>query len=238
MIATLYASVGFGGGSSYLAVLALTGIAFTQIRSTALLCNIMVVSGNVFFFFKRDQYQLKKVLPLVLFSVPLAFLGGYLKISETFFFVLLGATLFFAAISMWRSNKIVGTGTTDKPLSVSKNASLGGIIGFISGMVGIGGGIFLAPLLHLTHWDSPKKIAATASLFILVNSISGLAGQYVNPEFSIDWNLTSVLLAAVFIGGLLGNRLSDRFFKPIQLKKATALLIAFVSLRILWNYLV
>lgn len=238
MIATLYASVGFGGGSSYLAVLALTGIAFTQIRSTALLCNIMVVSGNVFFFFKQSQYQLKKVLPLVLFSVPLAFVGGYLKISESFFFVLLGATLFFAAISMWRSNKIAVTSTTDKQLSVSKNASLGGIIGFISGMVGIGGGIFLAPLLHLTHWDRPKKIAATASLFILVNSISGLAGQYVNPAFSIDWNLTSVLLAAVFIGGLLGNRLRDRFFKPIQLKKATALLIAFVSLRILWNYLV
>lgn len=237
VVAVLYSSVGFGGGSSYLAILALTGIAYTQIRSTALLCNIIVVIGNVFLFQRKGLYNWKKVIPLVLFSVPLAFVGGYLKISQTFFFILLGFTLLFAAITMWISKKMISDGESQKKLSLSKNAGYGGSIGFISGMVGIGGGIFLAPLLHLTHWDTPKKIAATASLFILVNSISGLAGQYVNPDFMIDWNLTSVLLVIVLLGGFIGNQLSNRFFSPIQLKKATAILIAFVSIRILVKYL-
>ncbi len=237
-IAVLYSSVGFGGGSSYLAVLALTGLAFTQIRATALLCNIVVVIGNVFFFHQQKTYNYKKVIPLVLFSIPFAFIGGYLKISQTFFFILLGVTLLFAAITMWTSKKIVASEEKPVQMSISKNAGFGGLIGFISGMVGIGGGIFLAPLLHLTHWDTPKKIAATASLFILVNSIAGLSGQYLNPEFTIDWNLTVVLLITVLIGGQIGSRLSYKFFKPVQLKKATAILIAFVSIRILWKYLI
>ena len=236
IVAVLYSSVGFGGGSSYLAVLALTGLLFTQIRATALLCNVMVVTGNVLLYMQQKQYRWKKVIPLTLFSVPMAFLGGYLRISQTFFFILLGFTLLFAAITMWISNKVVIKNSKTK-LNLSKNAGYGGIIGFISGMVGIGGGIFLAPLLHLTNWDTPKKIAATASFFILVNSISGLIGQYTNPEFSIDWTLTSSLLITVFIGGQIGSRMSNQFFTPSQLKKATAILIAFVSIRILIKYL-
>tara|TARA_R110000787_G_scaffold286157_2_gene403487 strand:+ start:4819 stop:5598 length:780 start_codon:yes stop_codon:yes gene_type:complete len=237
VIAILYSSVGFGGGSSYLAILAITGIAFTQIRSTSLLCNIVVVTGNVIYFQKAKLYNWKKVLPLILFSVPLAFIGGYLRISQTFFFILLGCTLLFAAITMWISKKIISKVDASNNLSITKNASYGGIIGFISGMVGIGGGIFLAPLLHLTQWDTPKKIAATASIFILLNSISGLVGQYLNPAFSINWNLTLLLLVVVLFGSILGSRISNRYFSPIQLKKATAILIAFVSIRILIKYL-
>jgi uncharacterized membrane protein YfcA len=237
IVAILYAAVGFGGGSSYLAILALTGIVFTQIRATALLCNIIVVSGNVFLFYHQKKLNWKKILPLILFSIPLAYLGGYLKISQQFFFILLGSTLLFAAITMWISKRIISSDekkSNSKPL---KNSVFGGVTGFISGMVGIGGGIFLAPLLHLTNWDTPKKIAATASFFILVNSIAGLLGQYSNPNFIIDWNLTSILLVTVFIGGQIGSRISNHYFTPIQLKKATAILIAFVSIRVLWKYL-
>jgi uncharacterized membrane protein YfcA len=237
LVAILYSSVGFGGGSSYLAVLALTGIAYTQIRSTALLCNIIVVSGNVYLYLKRKEFNWKKIIPLTLFSVPLAFIGGFLKINQTFFFVLLGITLLFAAITMWLSKSIAASKENSNHLSVVKNASYGGIIGFVSGMVGIGGGIFLAPILHLSKWDSPKKIAATASFFILVNSIAGLIGQYTNPDFNIDWNLTTVLLITVFIGGQIGSRMSNKLLNAIQLKKATAILIAFVSIRILLKYL-
>ncbi|WP_405606103.1 sulfite exporter TauE/SafE family protein [Polaribacter sp. Asnod1-A03] len=234
-VAILYSSVGFGGGSSYLAILALTSIVFTQIRATALLCNIVVVSSNVLLFHQQKKIDWQKITPLVLLSIPLAFLGGKLKINQNFFFILLGFTLLFAAITMWISKRILAS---DKQKSNSiKNASFGGIIGFISGMVGIGGGIFLAPLLHLTNWDTPKKIAATASIFILVNSIAGLFGQYSNPDFIIDWQLTSVLLMTVFIGGQIGSKMSYNYFTPIQLKKATAILIAFVSLRILFKYL-
>jgi uncharacterized membrane protein YfcA len=234
-VAILYSSVGFGGGSSYLAILALTGIAFTQIRATALLCNIVVVFGNVYLFYRQKEIDWKKIIPIVICSVPFAFLGGYLKINQQFFFILLGFTLLFAAITMWVSKRIVSSEENNDSSKPLKNGLYGGFIGFVSGMVGIGGGIFLAPLLHLTNWDTPKKIAATASFFILVNSLAGLAGQYSNPDFYIDWNLTSILLVNVFLGAQIGRRMSNNYFTPIQLKKTTALLIAFVSVRILWD---
>lgn len=237
IVAMLYASVGFGGGSSYLAILALTGIAYTEIRAISLLCNILVVGGNILFYYHQKSIDFKKVIPLVILSVPLAYLGGYSKITQTFFFVILGFTLFFAAITMWISKNIVSDYEISTKPNVKKNLFYGGFIGFISGMVGIGGGIFLAPLLHLTNWDTPKKIAATASIFILVNSLAGLGGQISNPDFSINWNLTLILLVSVFIGGQIGNRISSKFFTPIFMKKATAILITFVSLRILWKNL-
>ncbi|CAA0177271.1 sulfite exporter TauE/SafE family protein [Tenacibaculum maritimum] len=235
IIAALYSSVGFGGGSSYLAILSLTGIAYIEIRSIALLCNIIVVTGNVILFHRQQCYNWSKILPLVLFSVPMAFMGGYLKVNQTFFFILLGITLLFASITMWLSKKEFNK-YANSPLSFVKNASYGSCIGFISGMVGIGGGIFLAPLLHLTNWDSSKKIAATASFFILVNSLSGLAGQYANPLFKINWDLTIILLMTVFMGGQIGSR-TGSFFTSTQLKRATAILIASVSMKILWKYL-
>lgn len=236
-IAILYSSVGFGGGSSYLALLALTSLTFTQIRATALICNIAVVASGTIIYYKKGFYNWKKVLPLILLSVPMAFAGGYLKISQTFFFVLLGITLLTAAGFMWASKYITEVSKDHKPeTSFLKNVSSGGFIGFLSGMVGIGGGIFLAPLLHLTNWDTPKKIAATASVFILVNSIAGLLGQIQNPEFSIEPTITMLLLVTVFIGGQIGSRLSAYKISPIILKKTTALLIAFVGCRILWKY--
>lgn len=237
LIAILYASVGFGGGSSYLAVLALTSLAFTQIRAIALLCNVVVVSGGTFIFIKNNLFNWKKIIPLVFASVPFAFFGGYLKISQTLFFILLGFTLFIAAFLMWTSKYIAEkAAVTNFKKSASKDAAYGGFIGFISGMVGIGGGIFLAPLLHLTKWDTPKKIAATSSFFILVNSIAGLTGQFLNPDFSIDPEITIILMLTVLIGGQIGSRISAKLISPAMLKKATAILIAFVALRILWKY--
>ncbi|MCK5815929.1 MAG: sulfite exporter TauE/SafE family protein [Flavobacteriaceae bacterium] len=237
-ISILYSSVGFGGGSSYLAILALTSLAFTQIRSIALLCNIVVVIGGVTIYAKNGYYNWKKVIPLVLFSIPLAFIGGYLKISQLFFFILLGLTLLITAVFMWIP-KFSIENNKEKYLksNLKKDLFYGGFIGFISGMVGVGGGIFLAPLLHLTNWDTPKKIAATASFFILVNSIAGLLGQIKSPEFSIEWNLTLILLITVFIGGQIGTRMSIKRVSPFVLKRATAVLIAIVGLRILWKHL-
>ncbi len=235
IVATLYSSVGFGGGSSYLAILALTSLAFTEIRAIALFCNIVVVSGNVFQFYRQKNIDLKKIISLVILSVPMAYLGGYIKITEQLFFILLGLTLLFAAITMWISKRIVSENSENRKPNLIRNLSFGGFIGFISGMVGIGGGIFLAPLLHLTYWDSPKKIAAASSVFILVNSLAGLGGQMSNPNFSVNWNLTFMLLFSVFLGGFIGNKFSANFFNPILLKKATAILIAFVGIRILLN---
>ena len=238
VIAVLYSSVGFGGGSSYLAVLALTGLAFTEIRSTALLCNIVVVSGNTFLYVKNHIFDWKKIFPLVFLSVPLAFIGGFLKINYVFFFILLGITLIVAAYLMWNTNVITKKASElNLKNSFFKDLINGGFIGFISGMVGIGGGVFLAPLLHLTKWDTPKKIAAASSFFILVNSIAGLGGQFLNPDFGIEPSLTILLLITVFIGGQIGSRFSLKYITPFKLKRATAILIAFVAIRILYKYL-
>lgn len=236
-IAILYASVGFGGGSSYTALLSITGMPFIQLRTIALLCNIVVVSGGTYIFTKNKLYSWKKALPLVLFSVPFAFLGGFLKVDKHIFYILLGISLIIAAIMMFVTKYIVAKNnvSTKNKFNLFKNALIGSSIGFISGMVGIGGGVFLAPLLHLTKWDSPKKIAATASFFILVNSIAGLIGQLQNELFNVNYQLIIVFMFTVFIGGQIGSRLSMKFINPIALKRLTALLIGFVGFKILWE---
>ena len=164
LVAVLYSSVGFGGGSSYLAILALTGLSYMQFRAIALMCNIVVVSGGTYIFAKNGHYNWSKVIPLTLLSVPLAFLGGYIEIGKTTFFIILGLVLLVAAILMWLSKFILSQAKTSTSIrSKLMDGGTGGAIGFLSGMVGIGGGIFLAPILHLTNWDTPKRIAAAAS---------------------------------------------------------------------------
>jgi uncharacterized membrane protein YfcA len=196
-----------------------------------------VVSLNVFHFQKQRLYDWKKVIPIISFSIPLAFIGGFIEVNKNIFFISLGFTLLMASLVMWFNKKIVSKRVNASHINLTKSSSYAGIIGFISGMVGIGGGIFLAPLLHLRQWDTPKRIAATASLFILLNSISGILGYSLNSGVSVDWNLTIMLIIVVLVGSFLGNKISKQFLTPIQIKKGTALLIAFVSIRILIKYL-
>src|SRR5258705_4671965 len=178
VIAFIYASVGFGGGSSYLAILALYGLPFKEMRLIALICNIIVVTGGTIIFIRNKQVNWKKILPLALVSVPMAFLGATLKLSQDTFFVILGCCLVVAAVLLWIKTR---SGDTENVITGKdnyvKDGLTGGAIGFLSGMVGIGGGIFLSPLLNLIKWHTAKKIAATASVFIFVNSVAGIAGQ-------------------------------------------------------------
>ncbi len=238
-IAVLYSSVGFGGGSSYLAILALYGFEYHLLRATALFCNIIVVAFGSYIFFRNRHFKWKKMLPLVIISMPLAYLGGSIRIDETSFFIILGIVLIIAAILMWFQplRSISSVPVKAKKSKLLINSGLGGGIGFLSGMVGIGGGIFLAPLLHLLRWDGPKTIAATASFFILVNSIAGLIGQMSNPKFNVDWQLAVFLMVSVFAGGQIGSRLGAIRFRPGLVKALTAVLVAFVGIRILVKYL-
>ncbi|MCF8246728.1 MAG: sulfite exporter TauE/SafE family protein [Saprospiraceae bacterium] len=235
-IAALYASVGFGGGSSYIAVLAIFGVNFLLMRSSALLCNIVVVSFGTYIFHKNGFLDLRKALPLTLASVPVAFLGGYLPIQERTFFILLSSTLLLAALLTWwrPKSRPKPENQADKNTSSQLfNLSVGSGIGFLSGMVGIGGGIFLAPVLYLTRWAEAKTIAATASLFILVNSISGILGQMAKPDFQIDWKFSIPLMIAVFLGGQLGSRLGAVKLPAIWVRRATALLIFYIGIQLL-----
>ncbi|HLF64625.1 MAG TPA: sulfite exporter TauE/SafE family protein [Saprospiraceae bacterium] len=235
-IAVLYASIGFGGGSSYLAILALYDFDFLDIRSTALLCNIAVVTGSIILYLRNDLIRWNPLLPLIIVSVPMAFLGGLLPIQEFVFFILLASALCMSAILMWFQPQLHEHAVPRK-LHPVVNGSIGGGIGFLSGIVGIGGGIFLSPLLHLIRWAQPKVIAATAAVFILVNSLAGLAGQFLHSDFSFEWRFVLPLLFAVIAGGRIGSWLGITYFSQIMVKRATALLVLYVSMRILHKYL-
>ena len=233
LVAAVYASVGFGGGSSYLAILALYNLPFKEIRLVALLCNIIVVSSGVIIFIIHKQVDWRKILPLVLVSVPMAFLGARIKLSEHIFFILLGVTLIIAAILLWIRASSRVKDEANKPTRVAINGLLGGSIGFLSGMVGIGGGIFLSPLLNLLQWDTAKKIAAAASVFILVNSVAGIFGQVFTFPANIQWTEILILIAAVFAGGQIGSRLLANTFDPLIIRRVTSVLVLIAGIEVL-----
>jgi len=237
LVALFYASVGFGGGSSYLAILSLFGIDFLLLRSTALLCNITVVGSGTYIFNKYKLVNWVKVLPLIICSIPLAYLGGRMPITENIFFIALGIGLVLAAIFMiWQA--LSKSNSTKKAFdNKGFNGIIGGLIGFFSGMIGIGGGIFLAPVLHFIKWDTPKIIAATASLFILLNSIAGLAGQFANPEFNLNFQFALPLVTAVFLGGQIGTRLNVIHFKPNTVRILTAVYWVEDFSEVRWNFI-
>jgi uncharacterized protein len=236
IVAAVYASAGFGGGSSYLALMALFGVAMAPMRAASLLCNIVVVAGGTYIFWKNGHLNFRKIAPLVFASAPLAFLGGAIPLREKTFFILLGFCLVLAAGLMFFQNRLARASApgkyTDKPVYA---ALLGGGVGLLSGMVGIGGGIFLSPLLHLLRWDAPKNIAATASFFILINSATGLAGQLAQHKFVLDWTFVLPLMPAVLVGGQLGSRLSALKFDQDQVRLATAALVLYAGINILWQ---
>lgn len=236
VIAFVYSSVGFGGGSSYLALLALYSLPYQEIRLTALLCNVIVVTGSVILYVRRKQTDWKKIIPLTLLSVPMAYLGATVKISESAFFRVLGVTLIMAALLLWMKTKVDSAeAMAAAEPGTFKNSILGGAIGFLSGLVGIGGGIFLSPLLNLMKWDTPGKIAATSSVFILVNSISGITGQLMKLSGSINYTQTGWLCLAVFAGGQAGSRMSLKW-DPFIIKRVTALLVLVAGVNVLIKY--
>lgn len=233
VIALIYASVGFGGGSSYLALLAQPVFLLLpeEIRPIALCCNIVVVTSGSIIFYKEGKIVWKEVWPFLVFSVPMSYLGGFWKLGYHSFFMILGITLIVAALFLWiqPEPRKSQNGTS----SLFLNATLGGGIGLLSGLVSIGGGIFLSPVLHLIRWSEPKKISALASLFILVNSISGLTGQFMRGMPSLKPFLIIPLLAAVFLGGQIGSRLGASKFNPIYIKRITSILILIAGIFIL-----
>jgi uncharacterized protein len=238
-IAFIYASVGFGGGSSYLAILALYALPFKEMRLIALVCNIIVVTGGTIIFIRHNQVNWRKILPLVVISVPMAFLGATLKLEQATFFIILGCSLIVAAVLLWIKTSKAGPETdlpAGKPAYVT-DGLLGGAIGFLSGMVGIGGGIFLSPLLNLMKWDTAKRIAATASVFIFVNSVAGIAGQL--SAFGGAFNYTRILLLclAVFAGGQIGSRMGAIKFDPSVIRRLTAVLVLCAGIEVLIRHL-
>ena len=232
-IALVYSSVGFGGGSSYLALLAVAGISRDVFQPAALMCNIIVVTGGAIIFYRSGALDLRRSWPFLVASVPMAFVGGLWRIGDQIFFLLLGVSLVLASVFLWIQPEKLGKVKAD---SLAFNLGFGAGIGLLSGLVSIGGGIFLSPALHLMRWGEARKISALASVFILVNSIAGLAGQFAR-SVTIDWKFIVPLLLAVLVGGQVGSRLGARKFNPLYIKRITAVLILLAGLNILRDHL-
>ena len=238
LTAGLYASVGFGGGSTYIALLALVETDYRILPIVALLCNIIVVTGGTILFQARHLIPWPKIWPILLLSVPAAWAGGRIAIDQDSFLVLLGVSLSIASILLLIEPLLVrkDRGQPEWSREIWFAPIVGSGIGFVSGMVGIGGGIFLAPILLLTNWSDSRRIAATASVFILVNSLSGLAGQLMKSGWQqSDTSLLSYwpLFVAVLAGGQIGSFLASKTLPEIWIKRLTATLILYVAARIL-----
>jgi uncharacterized protein len=230
--AILYSSVGFGGGSTYLALLLIWDIPYYIFPVIALLCNIIVVTGNSINYVKAGNHNFKLLVPFLIGSIPLAFLGGTLIISKEIFQILLFFVLSIAGILLLIKNKSYEEEKIIiKKLNFFIPIIVGSILGLISGIVGIGGGIFLSPILFLLKADKPKNIVTTTSLFILVNSISGILGQLTKEIVLNKVILYWPLFLAVMIGGLFGNYLNLKIFSNRVLVFITSLLIIFVAIR-------
>ena len=236
--AIFYSSVGFGGGTTYLALMLIWDIPYYIFPIIALICNIIVVSGNSINYVRTGNLNLKLLTPYLMGSIPFAFFGASISITKELFEILLFVILIIAGIFLLIESKSFNNDQI-KINSIPKIISLliGSIIGFTSGIIGIGGGIFLSPILFLMKAGYPKQIAATASLFILINSIFGVAGQLtkdiVFDEFLNFWPL----FIAVLIGGQIGNFLNIKFLSGKTLAIITSLLVICVAIRMVLRLL-
>tara|TARA_B100001057_G_scaffold25805_1_gene23713 strand:+ start:641 stop:1390 length:750 start_codon:yes stop_codon:yes gene_type:complete len=229
----LYSSVGFGGGSTYLALLLIWGVPYHIFPVIALLCNIIVVSGNSFNYIRVGNHNFKLLMPFLIGSVPFAFFGGTLQMNKETFELILFFILMLAGILLLINNKSYEINNLIIcKLNFIYSFLIGSALGLISGIVGIGGGIFLSPILFLLKAEKPKIIATTASLFILINSISGLIGQFTKENIFYELINYWPLFLCVFIGGLVGNYLNLKIFSNRILAIMTSLLVIFVSIRI------
>ena len=230
--AILYSSVGFGGGSTYLALLLLWGIPYFILPIIALCCNIIVVSGNCFNYIRAGNLNLKLLIPYLIGSVPLAFIGGSIPVEKRFFEILLFSVLTIAGILLLFKFKSYNEDEKSyKKIPIIISIIIGAILGFISGVVGIGGGIFLSPILFLIKAGKPKHIVTAASLFIFINSVSGIIGQLTKNEILNQVASYWFLFLIVLIGGQIGNFLNLKIFSSRTLALITASLVLFVALR-------
>lgn len=229
IVAVMYSSVGHGGASGYLAVMAFFAVAPEVTRPTALVLNLFVASIGTVQFYRAGYFSWRIFLPFAAASIPFAFFGGMIHLPTHIYKVVLGAVLMLAAIRLavrLRNDDEV----KDPPILGC--LAIGAVIGLLSGMVGVGGGIFLTPILLLMHWAETRVAAGVSVLFILVNSIAGLAGNYkqvsVLPPDVLIW------IAAAIIGGIVGSTLGSKRFDSLTLRRVLAAVLLFAGVKLIF----
>jgi len=232
IVAILYSSVGHGGASGYLAVLALLSVSPVVTRPTALVLNLFVASITFIQFYRANHFDWKIFLPFAMASIPMAFVGGIIQLPTAVYKIILGVALMLAAIRL-----AINLKTTNEPHAPQVWLALliGAVLGLVSGLIGIGGGIFLTPILLLMNWTETKRAAGISALFIFVNSASGLVGNWLLGKDTQLSNLpTGVLfwIGAAILGGIIGSTLGSYRFNSLTLRRvlAVGLLLAGVKL--------
>ena len=208
LISILYSSVGHGGASGYLAILSLSTFASMEsswLKQHVWCLNLVVAAIAFYHYYKAGFYVKKFTIPFILGSVPFAIIGGALKINGDVYDYLLSITLIWAAYRLYQTKEIIEKGKVVS-LSLKTTLPIGGSIGFLSGVIGVGGGIFLSPILLLKKWADPKSVATTSALFIWVNSAAGLFGAGLSKQLEIDLNILLPFIVSVIIGGYIGSK--------------------------------
>jgi uncharacterized membrane protein YfcA len=228
-MAALYSTVGHGGGSGYLAVMAIASISPEQMRPTALLLNIIVASIATWKFGATGTFRRDLFIPIVCASVPAAFVGGMIDMSSSIYKPIVGIILVYAAIRLFIP--VRETEGTKKPQLLIMLV-VGVLIGVLSGVIGVGGGIFLSPLILLFRWSSAKQTAAISAPFILVNSIAGLGGIVVHQsELPVDMGFVAPLAIAVVIGGMIGSSFGSRRLGHQNLRRVLGVVLFVASIK-------
>jgi len=231
LIAAMYASVGHGGASGYLAVLSLTVYASNDpawLKQHAWSLNLLV-AGIAFFAYKKGGFfDSKLATPFIIASIPAALIGGYMRINDDIYDTLLSITLVFAAWKLYTTKSRESEDLFSNPPSVHIALIVGAIIGLLSGIIGVGGGIFLSPIILLFGWSDPKTTAGIAALFIWVNSASGLIGSSISGQNVLEFDVLIPFAIAVLIGGYLGSKFGSEKFsqKTVRNTLVSVMLIA------------
>lgn len=218
IIAMLYSSVGHAGASGYIAVMSLLSLAPAVIKPVSLALNILVATIAAWQYFRAGHFSWRLFWPFAILAIPFAFLGGYVSLPTHIFKIILGLVLIFSAL------RFLLVAKSARPISGPPRfqaIATGAAIGFLSGLTGTGGGIFLTPLLLLMGWAEVKNAAAVSALFILVNSISGLSGFYFANTRSLPTFIVPLFVAAS-LGGAIGSYLGSRRFEPVVLRRFLA----------------
>jgi len=230
IVAFLYSSVGHAGASGYIAIMTLFGLAPAVVKPSALVLNILVASITTWQFWKAGHFSWKLFWPFAISSVPCAFLGGYLNLPTHIFKIIVGIVLLYSAARfLIKPKPDAETHIPTKPIAISVGAGLG----FLSGLTGVGGGIFLTPLVILMHWARTKTASAVSALFILANSIAGLLGNFAStkqlPFFALPFALAAIL------GGSVGSYLGSRRFSPIFIKRLLAVVLIIAGIKLIFT---
>ncbi|MFN6965031.1 MAG: sulfite exporter TauE/SafE family protein [Pyrinomonadaceae bacterium] len=229
IVAVLYSSVGHGGASGYLAVMALFGVMPEVTRPTALVLNVFVASIAAVQFYRGGHFSWRAFWPFAAASIPMAFVGGMITLPAHIYKTILGAVLIVAAVRLaWKLND----GVEAKAPNLFIALAVGGAIGLLSGLVGVGGGIFLTPVLLLMNWSETRTAAGVSALFILVNSISGLAGNFRHAA-SLPANVWLWVAVAV-VGGVVGSTLGAKRFDSLTMRRVLALVLVVAGSKLIF----